>query len=486
MTKLSIVVPIYNERHFFQSFWNSLIETPISLIGSIQQVEIIIINDGSTDGILSEIDLKAKEVSLFDNTPVSLIVLNNSTNMGKGFSVRKGIDQSSGDYVIILDSDTEYSPKEIPHMLLPIIEHGADAVIGNRFIGPVVRVLYFWNSFANSILNLFCNILNNLRLGDFCSGYKAFRGDLIRNIKLTSNRFGIEAEIVSRLAQAQARIYEIPIEYNGRKYSEGKKIRALDGLLFFWHIVRYSVIDREPFKPGLFQTLTALEKVSNHIYLPLLNKAMEQAINKNNNLKILEVGSGIGSLTKELVKHGDVVATDISDSYVSILKTKFSKYTGFEAIQWDASLKPNFMSEKFDMIVSFNVLEHIQDDNKTMKIWADMLKPNGALIVLVPYSPQLFCPIDEAVGHFRRYTKKSLSNLFNQSGVSIRKVFFGNSIGTIGWIISGVIMQKSRLSTGQLKLYSLMKPFIKPVEKVLENYIGLSLIIVGQNPNNDL
>ena len=122
MTKLSIVVPIYNERHFFQSFWNSLIETPISLIGSIQQVEIIIINDGSTDGILSEIDLKAKEVSLFDNTPVSLIVLNNSTNMGKGFSVRKGIDQSSGDYVIILDSDTEYSPKEIPHMLLPIIE----------------------------------------------------------------------------------------------------------------------------------------------------------------------------------------------------------------------------------------------------------------------------------------------------------------------------------------------------------------------------
>jgi glycosyltransferase involved in cell wall biosynthesis len=160
-------------------------------------------------------------------------------NRGKGAALRTGRDRVSGDIVIIQDADLEYDPDDIPRLIAPIVDGRADAVIGSRFGGSGEhRVLYFWHRVANGALTLLSNMLTDINLTDMESGYKAFTRDVFRTMHLTNDRFGIEPEIVARLSQMRARIYEIPISYHGRTYEEGKKITWRDGLAALGHIVR--------------------------------------------------------------------------------------------------------------------------------------------------------------------------------------------------------------------------------------------------------
>jgi glycosyltransferase involved in cell wall biosynthesis len=162
-------------------------------------------------------------------------------NRGKGFAIRTAIQRATGEVLVIQDADLEYDPRDIPRLLAPIEEGRADAVIGSRFRGETVRVLYYWHSLGNHLLTLLSNILTNLNLTDMESGYKLMRADLAKSFPLTAERFGIEPELTARLAQAKARIYEVPINYSGRTYAEGKKIGWRDGVAALWHIVRFNL-----------------------------------------------------------------------------------------------------------------------------------------------------------------------------------------------------------------------------------------------------
>ena len=169
-------------------------------------------------------------------------LIHQSTNQGKGAAIRTALKASTGNIVIVQDADLEYDPADWPLLLDPIIDGKADAVFGSRFLGGSHRVLYFWHSVGNSVLTTVSNMFTNLNLTDMETCYKAVRGEIARSLVLTADRFGFEPEITARLAQANARIYEVPITYAGRTYAEGKKISWKDGVAAFWHIVRFNLV----------------------------------------------------------------------------------------------------------------------------------------------------------------------------------------------------------------------------------------------------
>ena len=228
---LTVIVPAYNEVATVEIALRRLREVPLRL-------EIIVVNDSSTDGT-REILEQLLEKRLVDR------VIHHDKNRGKGAAIRSGIAAATGDAVVVQDADLEYDPQDLPALLLPIRSRQADAVYGSRFQGGPHRVLYFWHYVGNRVLTLLSNMFTNLNLTDLETCYKLVRTELIKKLPLTSNRFGFEVEITARLAQARARIWEIPISYSGRTYAEGKKITWRDGVAALFHILRYNM-----FVPG--------------------------------------------------------------------------------------------------------------------------------------------------------------------------------------------------------------------------------------------
>jgi len=226
--RLSVIMPIYNEV--------ATLETAIQRVRSVPlDIEIVCVDDGSTDG--SRLLLQ----ELYDHAIIERLILQ-PRNRGKGAAVRAGIAEATGDVIVIQDADLEYDPNDLPLLLGPIVEGRADAVFGSRFLGGPHRVLYFWHRVGNGILTLFSNMLTDLNLTDMETCYKMVRADLLKSLPLRTNRFGIEPELTARLAQARARIYEVPICYSGRTYEEGKKIGWKDGVAAIWHILRASLL----------------------------------------------------------------------------------------------------------------------------------------------------------------------------------------------------------------------------------------------------
>ncbi len=224
---LSVVIPAYNEENTVATVVRRVLEIPFNL-------EIVIVNDGSTDGTRQIVeDMAGRD---------SRIRVVHQENSGKTAALRKGFALTTGDIVIVQDADLEYDPAEIIHVVRPIFGGQADVVYGSRFlVRREARVLYFYHYVANRFLTVFSNLLTNLNMTDVETGYKAFRGDIIRNMNIVSSGFGVEIEVTAKIAKLKAAIYEVPISYYGRTYNEGKKIGLTDGLLAFWYIVRFNL-----------------------------------------------------------------------------------------------------------------------------------------------------------------------------------------------------------------------------------------------------
>jgi len=225
---VTVVIPAFNEA-----------PTICEIVRRVQATqipdEIVIVDDKSTDGtrqLLADMDGKGG---------VRLIL--HAQNQGKGAAVRTGIQAANGDVVIIQDADLEYDPREYPNLLKPIDEGIADVVYGSRFLGAGRRPIFYWNMVANKILTFVTNILYNNILSDMETGYKVFRRALVCDIPLHSRRFEFEPEFTAKVLKRHLRIYEVPIAFNPRDYSQGKKIRAVDGFIALWTLIKYRFMD---------------------------------------------------------------------------------------------------------------------------------------------------------------------------------------------------------------------------------------------------
>ena len=197
--------------------------------------EILLVDDGSTDGTPTVL------AKLAEQPGVRLI--RHERNQGKGAALRTGFAAATGDVVIVQDADLEYDPAEYPRLLQPIVDGRADVVYGSRFSGNVARIHLFWHRVANGILTFASNVFTNLNLSDIESCYKVFRREVVQGMTLRENRFGIEPELTAKIARGRWRVYEMPISYSGRDYSEGKKIGWRDAVRALYCIVRYSIAD---------------------------------------------------------------------------------------------------------------------------------------------------------------------------------------------------------------------------------------------------
>lgn len=229
--KLTIIIPCFNEVNTIRQIIDKIIE-----INNYEK-EIIVIDDFSTDGsrkILSEIE----------KVSISKLILN-ERNYGKGYCIKKGIEEATGDIVIIQDADLEYDPSDYKKLIEPIHKNQADVVYGSRFAGSEEkRVLYYWHTVGNKFLTTLSNMFTNINLTDMECCYKAFKTEIIKKIDLKENRFGFEPEVTAKLAKKNIRIYEVGIKYFGRKYSDGKKITWKDGFAAIYCIIYYNVFGR--------------------------------------------------------------------------------------------------------------------------------------------------------------------------------------------------------------------------------------------------
>jgi glycosyltransferase involved in cell wall biosynthesis len=229
--KLSILIPVYNERATILEILDRVQEAPLPKV--IDEKEIIVVDDGSTDGTRALLPQVERQ---------GVSVLYHERNRGKGAAIHTALQRATGDIVVIQDADLEYDPRDYAQLVQPIVEGRVKVAYGSRFLGPRMAMM-FWHMLGNTVLTLMTNILYDAILSDMETGYKAFRADVIKAIPLRARRFDFEPEVTAKVLKRGHRIFEVPISYYGREYREGKKIGWKDGIVAVWTLFKYRFVD---------------------------------------------------------------------------------------------------------------------------------------------------------------------------------------------------------------------------------------------------
>ncbi len=462
--KLSVLVPVYNERFLAAESIRRVLAVRHP---SIREIEVIVVDDGSTDGTREVLRALAKEHA-------AIRYVEHERNQGKGAALRTALAHATGDVCVPHDADLEYHPDDFGALIQPFLKEQADAVFGSRFLpGEYRRVLLFYHSVGNRVLTTLVNLLTNLNLSDMETCYKMVRTKLLKSIPLRYNDFRLEPELTIKLAKRGATIYEVPIRYSGRTYAEGKKIGWRDGVLALGAILRGAVVDdlylNDPYGAHILHSLSRARKFS---------RWMSDVIRPFVGRRVLEISAGIGNLTMHLVPRDRYRATDINDDYLDYHRNFAlgKPYLEVGALHAEASGDFAALEGQFDSVVCLNVLEHVDEPLRVIQNFHQALAPGGRAIVLVPAGPGRFNTLDRALGHRLRYTPAKLRELVMSAGFEAERLFDLNRAGVPGWRINGWLRRKS-FSRVQLKIFNSLIWLLRRTDWMLP-WRGLSLIAV--------
>ena len=458
--KLSVLMPVYNESRTLREIVGKVFEVDLPL-----EIELICVDDHSVDDsyqILQDLATADGRIRVFRH----------DRNRGKGMAIRTAIEEMTGDLVIIQDADLEYDPQDYHKVLAPLLDGRADVVYGSRFASSEQRrVLMFWHSLGNKVLTTLSNMFNDLNLTDMETCYKAFRADLLKSLRLTSERFGFEPEVTARLAQWGARIYEVPISYHGRTYAEGKNIGWKDGVEALWLIVKFRFWDNTATDDASLvtrQSLLSASRTSSWTLDPLRPYLGDE---------VLEVGSGPGHLTSQLLGKRRLVTTDVDATNVETLKRRFGHLQNFTTQHAAVS---DLSDRDFDSVVLFDELQRSESPEEVLKTAAALVRPGGHVLIRVPADQRLFGPADLAAGHLRRFELPDVEDLFQKSGLNAVYLAETNKIGVFGWRIHHALGRR-HLTASEVALFDSLVPLWKIVDRFIPGR-GLSIVAAGQVP----
>jgi glycosyltransferase involved in cell wall biosynthesis/phospholipid N-methyltransferase len=464
---LSILIPVYNERTVVERSLAMVLAAPLP---ENMDRELVIVDDFSTDGTSAILERLAAEHS-------RIRLFRQPHNQGKGAAVRRAIQEAQGDFCLIQDADLEYDAAEYPKLLKPLLDGHADAVFGSRYLaGDQSRVLPYWHSMINKFLTLVSNMFSNLNVTDMETCYKVFRTDLLKSIPIRSDRFGFEPEITMKVSKRKLRVYEVPISYHGRTYEEGKKIgwkdgaKALGVVLYFWAV---DDLYTEDYGRGLLNNLTGT---------PQYVSWVTSLIRPHLGATVLEIGAGLGNFTGRLMgKKLHYVAAEKDALYLHALRNRFLKTPSVTVSELDPDDAVGYAgwAGQFESALCVNLLESVDDPARVLASLAGSLKPEGNVVVLVPFGPGLFGPLDAGLGQKRRFSLEQLHSLLREAGLEPVEERAFNKIGALSWWFSGKVLGQRKMNRVLLKLWDKTVWFWRRVDRLLP-WTGLTLIVVAR------
>ncbi|MBN2372437.1 glycosyltransferase, partial [bacterium] len=402
-------------------------------------------------------------------------IFRQDVNQGKGAAIKRGVDELTGDIVIIQDADLEYHPNDYEKLIRPILDGEADVVYGSRFAySERRRVLYFKHALGNTFLTFLSNWFTDLNLTDMETCYKAFKAFILKSLPLRSKRFGFEPEITAKIAKRNLRIFEVPISYFGRTYREGKKITWKDGVSALWVIIKFWIIDdiyKEEDKKILFSMSNT------HRF----NKWLASSLMPYLGNDVLEIGTGIGTMTLEFLPRRHYTCLEIDPIHIKTLENLFMNRPNVDIKRLDISDEKDVkkINKRYDTVLCLNVLEHLSNDHQALTNFHKLLEEKGRIVLLVPNSPFLFNSFDRILGHKRRYRPKDIKDLLINTGFDVRYLNTFNKAGFLGWFINGNLLKRNHISKIQLKCYDYFVWFWKIIDPFLP-WPGHAIIAVGE------
>jgi len=466
MSKLSVLIPCFNERTTIPEIVRRVLSVDLGGMAR----EVVLIDDGSTDG-------SAEVIARLAQAEPTVRVITHPRNRGKGAALRSAQSVCVGDFVIIQDADLEYDPQSYPSLLAPLLSGQADAVYGSRFAGGRTRrVLLYSHEIGNRFLTAFSNLATDFNLTDMSTGSKVFRGELFRSIPIYCNGFGFEPEITAKLASLDCRLYEVPIDYHGRSYLAGKKVRWKDALLMALSIIRFRLSD------GLAGVDEGLETLQSMRWARRYNRWLIGRIAPHIGDRVLEAGAGIGNLTAHLLDRELVVAADDNSSYLERLAANFANNPNVHAVALDlesAEEISKLREHRFDTIVCVNVIEHLKPDDVVLRSFHELLDPGGRAIILAPQGGWLYGSIDRGLDHHRRYSRSDLQQKMERAGFHIEEIFGFNRVAPPFWFLNGRVLRRTSVPGAQVRLFDRLVPLVKIFDRVLP-LPPLSIIAIGR------
>jgi len=466
MSRLSVIIPCFNERTTIQEIVRKVVDVDLDSI----ETEIVLVDDGSTDG-------SAEIIARLAQSEPRIRIVTHPRNRGKGAALRSAQSVCTGEYVVIQDADLEYDPSNYPSLLAPLLSGQADAVYGSRFAGGRTRrVLLYSHEVGNRFLTALSNFATDFNLTDMSTGAKVFRGDLFRSIPICCDGFGFEPEITAKLSRLDCRLYEVPIDYHGRSYLAGKKVRWKDGLLMALSIIRFWLSD------GLKGVDEGLETLQSMRWARRYNLWVIGRIAPFIGDRILEAGAGIGNITTHLLDRELIVAADDNASYLERLAANFSNNPNVRTAEIDLERTDRILELKehrFDTIVCVNVIEHLKSDEKVLRSFFEILQPGGRAIILAPQGMWLYGSIDRALDHHRRYSRVEMRQKMERAGFEIEEIFGINRIAPPFWFLNGRVLRRTSVPGAQVRFFDRMVPLVKIFDRLLP-LPPLSIIAIGR------